>query len=289
MAPHSFSHKAMATRFELRIAHPDLRYAAQAAAACFAELERLESLLSRFEESSEIACLGRLQPGQRLRVSSDTFDCLRLAQKLHAATGGAFDPTLGHLLDALRTGDAPAPAVPARRLLLDEATLEVFVEGGLVGVDLGAIGKGFAIDRLGSILADWELPNALLVAGGSSILGLGEAEQGMPWTATLGEGETRRLVQLTGRGLGASGVSEQGEHILDPVLRVPARRAFRTWALAPTAAEADAYSTACMHLSLDQLRELCDAQPELGFALQLTPDPGQALLLLGQVPPFPHC
>ena len=85
----------MATWFELRIDTTDADYAAQAAQEAFARIDRLESLLSRYREDSEVRQLGRLDPGEAMRLHPDTFACLRQSLELAEATGGAFDPALG--------------------------------------------------------------------------------------------------------------------------------------------------------------------------------------------------
>jgi thiamine biosynthesis lipoprotein ApbE len=74
-------HEAMATWFEVRIATADADYAAQAAQEAFACIDRLETLLSRYREDSEVRQLGRLAPGEELRLHPDTFACLRQATR----------------------------------------------------------------------------------------------------------------------------------------------------------------------------------------------------------------
>lgn len=280
---HVFRHEAMATTFELRLVTAEAPYAAQAAHECFALLDRLHALLSRYDEGSEIAVLSRLEPGASLRLSPEVNACLSLALELHQLTGGAFDPTLGDRLDALR-GRAPSPAAATRgRLELDPATSIARVLNGPVALDLGAIGKGFALDRMGATLAEWDLPAALLIGGeGSSILALDGPAPGTAWDVGLGDGPSRRIVSLRHHALGASGFAVQGAHILDPLTGAPAAPR-RAWALAPSAAVADAVSTAAMVLSPEELAELCVASPGLGV-LVASPAGHAALHAFGDVP-----
>lgn len=265
---HRHRHEAMATTFELRLVCEDAGYAAQAAGECFARLDRLEALLNRYDDNSEIARLSRLGPGETLRLASDTFDCLRLALELHALTGGAFDPTLGARLDARRgRGPFAGKTFPRGRLALHPDSFEVEVIVSPVALDLGAIGKGFALDRLAETLREWDVSRALLVAGeGSSVLALDGPAPGLAWEIGLSDDAARIVVPLVRQALGASGLAVQGGHILDPLADVPVSNR-RAWALARDAAIADAVSTAAMILPPEELAELCTDVEGLGIAI----------------------
>jgi thiamine biosynthesis lipoprotein len=287
---HRHRHEAMATTFELRLVCDDADYSARAAGECFARIDRLEALLNRYDENSEIARLSFLGAGETLRLASDTFACLRLALELNDLTGGAFDPTLGARLDARRgRGPFAGQNLSRGRLELQPATFEARVIEAPVTLDLGAIGKGFALDRLADTLLEWDLPRALLIAGeGSSVLALDGPAPGLAWEIGLSEDESRVVVPLLRQGLGASGFAVQGEHILDPLSDAPVAGR-RAWALAPNAAVADAVSTAAMLLTPDELAELCAGTAGLGVAIAA---PGHAAPLtrfgaLARPPVFP--
>ena len=78
---HRFAHEAMATTFEIFIQHKNARYARQAAAAAFMELDRLEGELSRFIDNSDISRINNLNVNQSLRIGLAAFECLRLSPK----------------------------------------------------------------------------------------------------------------------------------------------------------------------------------------------------------------
>lgn len=267
--PHRFTHEAMATTFEVRLAGTDARYAGQAADAVFALIDRLEHALSRFGEAGDVACINRLAPGEVWRVGAETFACLRLALELAALTGGAFDPALGREMDRVR-GEAGEPGARGR-LLLDEAALAVQVLDGRVSLDLGAIGKGFALDRAAELLREWGLERALLVAGGgSSVLALDGPTPGEGWP--VGVGDSARPLALVHQAVGASGTAYQGGHILDPLTGQPARGPARAWAFHTSAAVADALSTAWMILSPEEIDEICQRVSGAGAILQPNSD-----------------
>ena len=251
-----FSHQAMNTTFAVRIAAADGAYAAQAAQECFLEIAAIEGRLSRFDETSDIAAINQLAPGECLAVDQDTVECLRLALALFESTGGAFDPTVGLAVDRLRgsAADTAHRHGTRGRLLVAADAPVVQVVDGPVRVDLGAIGKGFALDRCVRILEDWDLPRALLVCGGgSTALALDGPEPGRGWTIGLDRWE----VSLERRAISASGFSVQGLHIIDPSTGEAGGRWARTWALCASGAASDAYSTAWMNLDLTTIRSVC--------------------------------
>jgi thiamine biosynthesis lipoprotein len=132
----------------------------------------------------------------------------------------------------------------------------IVCESGRLQFDLGAIGKGFALDRMAELLRSWECLSFLLVAGGSSILAGDPPKQTVGWSCGLGDDHAPKRFFLTHTSLSGSGLAVKGNHILDPRTGQSALRQSRAWALADTAAESDALSTACMVLSEPELEEV---------------------------------
>jgi thiamine biosynthesis lipoprotein len=249
---HVFRHHAMATHFECRIAGEDQSYAEQAARTTFDLVNRLEGLLSRFIENSEISQIAQLAPGEKLRLSEPTFACLSIARKMERVTHNAFSiaPT------ALQS----QPAMPAWTLIREE--LAIRCDSGRLEFDLGAIGKGFALDRMAQQLAEWGCPSFLIVAGGSSVLAGAAPPNTRGWSSGLGDDRADKRYWLEHCSLSGSGVAVKGNHILDPRTGKIAQQRFRAWAIASTAAESDALSTACMVLSEPEMIECLAGDPE---------------------------
>ncbi len=243
---HVFNHNAMATQFQVRIAGEEKTYAAQTAQAAFALADELESRLSRFRANSEISQIAQLLPGDKLRLSEPVFACLRLAQRLEFATRGAFSVTAS----ALRN----QPTKPLWALVENEFTLRC--DSGRLEFDLGAIGKGFALDRMAEVLREWDCRAFLLVAGGSSILAGDAPTETLGWDCGLGENNSARRHWLANGSLSGSGLAVKGEHIFDPRTGLACSRRHRAWALTTSAAESDALSTACMILDETEILDM---------------------------------
>ena len=243
---HQFNHAAMATHFQVRIAGEEREYSAQAAQAAFDLVDAFESRLSRFRIASDIARTNALQPGEKMRLSEPAFACLEIAKRMEDATRSAFCAT---------------PAALKSQTSLPQWSLEredhsIVCMSGRLEFDLGAIGKGFALDRVAELLNHWECPSFLLIAGGSSILA-GDAPPEAPgWSCGLGENNAPQRFFLTHASLSGSGLAVKGAHILDPRSGQSAWREKRAWVLADTAAESDALSTACMVLSESELEDV---------------------------------
>jgi thiamine biosynthesis lipoprotein len=262
MSIHVFSHEAMATHFEVAIDGPDREYARQAAAATFREADRLEQLLSRYIESSDISRANLLARGDSTMISDETLEVLLISADLTLATQRAFDPAY----KSRRPVDLPADAP---LYLLDPENHRITSQADRLHLDLGAVGKGFALDRMADILREWGLAAACLNAGGSSVLALETPPVDGPlgWSAGLGEGAVEREIPLLGASLSGSGTAVKGAHLFNPRTGGTAARLTRVWALAPNAAQADALSTAFFVMEVPEVAALCSLHPQIGAAL----------------------
>jgi FAD:protein FMN transferase len=290
-----FSHEAMATVFEVLAEHPDARYAAQAAQAAFDLADRLERELSRFLPNSDIGRVNYLAAGESTRVSPSTMECLVIARHVYELTGGAFDVSIG-------TG------LPSLELDADDFLVRATQAG--LRIDLGGIGKGYAVDLMAESLEEWGLVRAIVHGGFSSILVLEAPADRDGWPLTLSDpGDPSRVLARHSRrqtALGASGV-RKGDHIVDPRTGEPAHGRRAAWAevarpgeggpeagsgegsRAAAAAMADALATAFMLLTPREVQTLCERSP--GLQAWLLPEPARGrsrkagLLHFGGSPP----
>lgn len=269
----TFHHEAMATDFAIYIAGHPADYARQAATACWRELDRLENELSRFLPTSDISRINRLARGETTVIGEDVLQCLILAANVTIATHHAFDPAYA----SQHASTEPEPAVP---FTLDPDTHTLTSQVQKLHLDLGAIGKGYALDVLAQVLADWQITTACLQSGGSTALILDAPEGWAGWTIGVGDDDNRREVTLTRAALSGSGVAVKGQHVRDPRTRQAAPRQSRVWALAETAALSDALSTAFFVLSDDEVAAFCEAHPDVGAAISR---PGKPLAVHGSL------
>ncbi len=248
-----FSHQAMATTFEIFIVHPDADYACQAAYAAFGEINRLEAELSRFIENSDVARINNLAAGQPLQVSLPTFECLQIAGRMYDETDGAFDVTIGAL-----SGESGV------ELDQDGYTVKVVVDS--IKVDLGGIGKGYAVDMTAGLLGEWDINVALIHGGYSSVLAVDKPAETNGWPITFSNPadmkQTLAHIELQNRAVGASGLLK-GVHIIDPRTAKPVQGNTAAWAVASDAATADALSTAFMVMTPEQVNQYCQGHPDV--------------------------
>lgn len=271
---HCFAHEAMATSFEVIIAQEDIdaAYASQAAEAVFAEIDRLEDELSRFRSTSDIGRLNSLKAGETLPVSLAVWDCLHLAKSVFEETQGAFDITIGPLMHLWRSSDGSLIEPDAEKLALarqsigsqlfdlDEDGCKVTVHADRMLFDLGAVGKGYALDQAVQVLHDWSITRAFLNAGDSTLLALDGPQNEDAWGITLAEGS--REMRLKDQALSGSGFMVKGAHIMNPRTLTPVPiQGKRSYALAPTAALSDALSTAFMIMTPVEITALCERNP----------------------------
>ncbi len=254
---HKFVCKAMTTRFRVYIADEELRYARQGADATFEELARLESLLSRFREGSDVRRLSSLARGEAARVSTETLECLRTAEMVREWTSGAFD--VAYASKGRRGGIA---------FTTESSTNTVRSTCDNLRIDLGGIGKGFALDRMAALLQEWDIAHAFLSAGTSTHLALDPPKGEAGWPTEFGPDDVPQTHVLVRSAFSASGTARRGRHVIDPGTGTAAQTRIRAWAWAETGALADALSTAFLLLPEAQIGMICRTRASVGAYLE---------------------
>ena len=274
---HRFTHAAMGTIFEIKICHADFKYAKSASIELFRLLDQLEQYLSHFIANSDISRISNLQCGESTQVSFETFECLLLCVDMYSLSHGVFDVTIGELYDCWLNEDKSLKSPSSKQveeaknhvglyhLSFDENRFRVRMESGPVRLDLGGFGKGYALDKMAELLAEWEITSFALNGGQSSML-FGDAPLGQTgWPITISDPfddyNRIREFHLKHIAIGGSGLGK-GRHIIDPRTAQPLENDRATWAFAPTAAFADGLSTTFMLLSHQEIADLCSEFPQ---------------------------
>lgn len=285
----------MACRFEVVLAAEDAGWIA-AARTALNLADRLEARLSVFRDSSELSRVNRQAADEAVRVHPALFDLLRHCAELHAATDGAFDITSTPLSRCWgflkREPKVPPPdaieeamgRIGMHRVALDARARTVsFLRRGLE-LNLGSIGKGYALDRMAAKLRRLGVTNALLSAGGSSILAIGADRAGwsVQVSSRLHAGVRIARVRLADAAMATSGAGEQFVladdrlygHVLDPRTGWPAAGVLSATVITSDAATADALSTAFLVAGPALAARYCEGNPGVLAILALDDDPG---------------
>lgn len=286
-----FAHFSMGTTFEAMLAEEDEDYARQIAQAIFAEIDRIKDIISRFDPTSEIGQINRLRAGQSLRIGVETYECLKAALLVQSQTHGAFDINVGSLMKYREAQNSESR--PPRTDILKQLALSQKSRGYMIkylpakelgkptelNLDLGGIGKGYALDCTLDILSDWGVKKALVHGGTSTALALGTPPEGegqrKGWPVGIGGNwncpNTSKKFFLKDRALSGSGTEVKGDHIFDPRTNKPAEGHLSAWVSHPSAVIADALSTAFMGMNTEEVGAYCKEHPDVWALVVIDP------------------
>lgn len=281
---------AMATRFEL-VLHGDNPVGLRAAGEeALDEVDRLENRLSLYRPASEIAQINSRAAREAVQVSPELFALLQQAQKLSEETNGAFDITIAPLVRCWGfmggTGKMPKPeeiaaareVVGMHNVLLDSATRKIqFAREGVM-IDLGAIGKGYAVDQAAMILREAGVTSALIHGGTSTAYAIGNPPDSDSWKIAIEQppkafnlidfpqlpplelrDEAMSVSAIWGRAFQADGKSFG--HVIDPRIGEPVRGVYLSAVILPSATETDALSTALLTLGNTGVENVAEIRP----------------------------
>jgi FAD:protein FMN transferase len=220
----------MGTRFELVVAgdEHELRPLLE---DVIRDIEELHSRFTRFARDSLLSHINRTAHQMAVRLDRGSFALFEAAQQVASESGGAFDITLG-----------------SGAFILDPGACTIAFDRPGVTLDLGAIAKGYALDRAAVILREAGVVSALLHGGTSSVLAIGAPPDADAWRIGLARGHQRPWVDLRDAALSISRPFAQtidGEaHIRDPRSSTAMRERRFALVIGPSAMLADAWSTA---------------------------------------------
>ena len=290
----------MATRFEIVLHGPKPVALRAAGEEALAEIDRIEGLLSLYRNTSEIAHVNARAAEEAVRVSPAVFRLLEQARALSEATEGAFDITIAPLVRCWGfmggTGAMPDPAaveeararVGYRLIELDRASSTVRFGRPGVMLDLGAIGKGYAIEQAVDILREAGVSSAIVHGGTSTVYALGCPPGEAAWQVAIehppasdaaatpgstgdsqGQGGLLAVVPLRDEALSVSAVwgrsfaagARRYGHVIDPRTGQPVDHSVLSAVILPSATETDALSTALLTIGRTWLDALLGLRP----------------------------
>ncbi|MGA8151316.1 MAG: FAD:protein FMN transferase [Terriglobales bacterium] len=231
-----------------------------------AEARRLDGMLSNYRPESELSQLNRVGSQGPVNVSSEFFQFLLACHGYSEASEGAFDITVGPLLNVSGfykgAGRLPRPEqilqafdkVGYKNIILDEQNMTVRLAQEGMELDPGGIGKGFAVDKMAEILKHHQVHSALISAGGSTIYGLGAPPNQPGWEVTIKDprkpSQTAETVRLKDEAISTSGNYEKfiwaddkiWGHIMDPRTGYPAKGTLAVSVIAPRTVDSEAWT-----------------------------------------------
>lgn len=293
-SPDSLYHEtrpAMGTTVEVYLYARDRMRAAALIETAFEEIERVEAALSSYRPTSEISRINVTASRGPVVTDPEVFGLIEQALDYSRRTGGAFDITVGALVrtSGFFRDDVHYPSpdelaearatVGWQHVALDRATRTIrFLTPG-IELDLGGIGKGFALDRAARILRRHGVTAALLGAGRSSYYAIGAPPDAEGWPIVISSprdpAQVLSTIRLHDRSLSTSGNAQKFfeldgkrySHIIDPRTGEPSAGMLQVTVTAGTAAESDALATALFVLGPERAAALIGRGDEVAALL----------------------
>jgi FAD:protein FMN transferase len=303
----TLSGRAMATLFEIKLWGGDELFLRTVAEEAMSEIRRLEQQLSLYREDSEIYELNYRAWKRPIPVDPRLVQLLARARELSALTGGAFDITVAPLVRAwgfMGASGAPPNAddVSAAREVVGMGLIELdednhtvrFLREGVM-IDLGAIGKGYAVEQVAGMLRDYEVGGALIHGGTSTVQAVGPQPDGSGWPIAIQDPTDSQkfltVVYLRDSALSVSAVhgkyfqegDERYGHVIDPRAGAPVQGALLSAVVSPSATETDALSTGLLVSGESLMGALCD-RPGTGALVVLKEEDGEPTMVTCNLP-----
>jgi thiamine biosynthesis lipoprotein len=283
----------MGTMFDVVLYHSSQADGARAAERAMQEIERLDRVLSHYKDDSDLSRLNRDGHRGFVAVDPSLYDVVSKSIEWSRKTGGTFDITVAPLLrmwkqayaDGRRPSDAEVAAakqcVGSDKIEL-EAPNKIRFRSACLAIDLGGIGKGYAVDRALELLKADGVPSAMINAGGSSIgtIGAPLGQPGQPgWAVRIGAKVSGSdTVMLRDMSMStsqqnplpfATTAGSFGE-ILDPRTGAPTEGRTAITVVTPSGTTAEALTKALLMMPSADAKALLERMPDVS-ALWMSP------------------
>lgn len=273
----------MGTFWEIEVIDEDEEKAKESIEKAFSEIKRIEGLLSRFNPESEISRINRAAARNPVPVSEEVFALVRLGADCFRLTDGAFDITITPFLSLWELAEQrnvfPSKEeignrkslIGAENIVTDQTHKTIFLKKEGVNIDLGGVGKGYAIDCSIKVLKEQKIEEAMVNAGGEIFVLGGEAHSILgirnPWRPQ----EIIGSAKIKDQALSTSANYERGYrvgdksfgHIINPTTGYPEEQLQSVSVIAKTATEADIFSTSVFVMGTEKSKILVEENNSL--------------------------
>ncbi len=275
----------MDTKVDVTVFGLNSEEASEVANAMFSEMERLEEILSRHKDDSDITRINDAAGEEWVSVEPETIEVIEKALESAELTRGAFDPTVGVLLRlwGFGTDDAGVPSqeelehgldlVGYDQIQVDKENGKVFLSRPGVKLDVGGVAKGYIVER-GQEVATEAGVGAVFINAGGDINIRGDRPQGGKWRVAVQDPDNPQewvaIVEIDEGSIATSGdyqrfFEEEGEvyhHILDPWTGFPAREITSVTVTGPSTSIVDGLTTGLFVLGVEESMEILDSLPD---------------------------
>jgi len=280
------SRVSMACTYTIVVYGSELEQLKQIVNEALDEVDRIDRLMSHYKKESQLSRVNREAATVPVEVDSELFDFLEECLRYSRQSDGAFDITVGPLMKAwgFFRGEGRMPKkselsaalsnVGYRKVILDKSEKTVRFEKAGVELDLGGIAKGYAVDRVLTLLKERGIKIALVNAGGSTIYGLGSPPDSSGWEIKIQDPIDQRKVAesiiLNNRALSVSGSYEKFfelnglrySHIMDPRTGMPVQGILSVLVITGTGTAGDALDNVFYVLGVEKSRKALERFPD---------------------------
>jgi thiamine biosynthesis lipoprotein len=271
---HQRSMKLMGNRFEISVVADDQEWANVRIDEAVAEIQRIEKLLTTFDESSQTNLVNRNAGIGPVKVDREVFNIIQRSQRISLLTQGAFDITYGSIDKKLWNFDQHMTSLPDpktakqlvrlinyRNVLLDETNCTVFLKEKGMRIGFGGIGKGYAAESAKHVMQENGVKSGIVNASGD-LTAWGYQPNGKPWTIGIANpdkaGQAFSHLEITNMAVATSGNYEKFimidgkkySHTINPKTGLPVTGIKSVTIISPNAEIADAMATPVMIMGI---------------------------------------